>query len=199
MPGDWSNDKLIRLRVCGSNKLGDIDVDDAFYPAEEPSVVKVRDHICVFWFGFYERFVTQKEDPSFEERLMAAIGPGTAYYFGLVSNVNLYALIAWQGGQRTRRLVGWSEEVNFDEGAPLPHEAVARERFRVEPVGGLPRFHDETSGEVHSHDAIGETFVMAASAAVFGAPLDSQAALAALPARLPRYETWDAHCARIYG
>jgi len=196
LPGEWSIERLVRLRVCGPRRLGDVDLDDAFYPADQPSVVNVRGYTCVFWFGFYERFVQGKEDPALEERLLEAIGPERAYYFALVSTVNLYAAMAWQGGRCTRRLMGWSDELNFDDGAPLPEESVERQRFRVEVVDGLPRFTDNASGDVYTHDQVGESFVLAAAAAVFGAPLDHGDGLAALPPVLPSYETWAEHSAR---
>ncbi|MGC4093284.1 MAG: hypothetical protein QM756_36415 [Polyangiaceae bacterium] len=82
----------------------------------------------------------------------------------------------------------------------MPDEATARERYRVEQVGDQLRFHDKSSGDVLTHDQVGETFVLAASAAVFGSPLfQSPDPLAKLPPKFPCYETWDAHNARIYG
>ena len=87
----------IELGVCGPKRLEDVAQDELFYPAEEPSVVKVGGYTCVFWFGFYERFVTGKEDLSLEARLLGAVGNERAYYFCLVSTINLYALIAWAG------------------------------------------------------------------------------------------------------
>ncbi|MGC4093285.1 MAG: hypothetical protein QM756_36420 [Polyangiaceae bacterium] len=113
LSGDWPVERLTRLRICGSKRLPDVAQDDVLYPADDPCVVPVRGYTCVFWFGLFERLVTGKEDPAFEDRLLEAIGSGPAYYFGLVSTVNLYALTAWQGGQCTRRLMGWSEEIDF--------------------------------------------------------------------------------------
>jgi hypothetical protein len=117
----------------------------------------------------------------------------------LVSTVNLYCLYAWQGGRRTRLLMGWSDELNFDDGEPLPEEISERTRFQVETVNGLPQFKDKASGETFTHDQVGENFVLAATAAVFGAPLDREKGRASLPAGLPVYETWDDHCARVAG
>jgi hypothetical protein len=198
LPGDWSLERLIELRVCGPKRLDDVARDDLFYPAEQPSIVKVGGHTCVFWFGFYERFVTGKEDAGLEERLLGAIGGERAYYFCLVSTINLYALLVWQDGRRTRRLVGWSDELNFDDGAPLSEEARERERFAVEKGEGPPRYRDRATGELYSHDQVGESFVFAASAAVFGVSLFHDAGVDPLPAKLPRHETWDAYRARVH-
>ena len=199
LPGKWSIDQLVRLQVCGTEQLGEIEVDEALYPSERPSVIEVGGYTCVFWFGFYERFVTGKEDPELEQRLLESIANNSAYYFGLVSTVNLYALIAWQNGKRIRRLMGWSEELNSDDGPPLPQELSERARFRVELVDGLPRFHDKKTREVLTHDEVGESFVLAATAAVFGGPLDRSEVLDELPEKFPEYETWEEHRARIKG
>jgi hypothetical protein len=83
--------------------------------------------------------------------------------FGLVSKINSYTLVAWEGGRRIRRLSGWSDEVCADEGPPLAEEQAERAQFRPLSLDGVPHFEDKKSGERYSHDQVGENFVFAAS------------------------------------
>lgn len=198
LPGEWSIERLVALRVCGTERVGEVAYDEALYPAIRPCVVNVPGYTCIFWSGLSERLVTREEDEALEERVVDAIGDDTAYYFFLLSTINLYSLNAWRSGQCLRRLLGWSGALQFDEGPALPDEQAEREQFRVEVVDGLPRFHDN-DGEAYTHDQVGENFVMAAAAAVFGVHLGDSEAMEALLPKLPQYETWDEYNARVSG
>jgi hypothetical protein len=202
LPGRVDTKRLFAMHLIGSRRLDDVHFEDALYQADQPCVLEWRDQTFVFWSGLYEPLIQEKGDRGLEDRIIQAAGAARAYHFASVSGgVNLYGIVAWEGGRRIRRLVGWCEKVEADEGPPLAEELIERDRYRTLTLDGQTFFQPKEGGERLTHDQVGENFVFAAAVHAFGGRLDCQNEVTSplWDMMVPRYETWEAHCARLYG